>query len=101
MCIRDSYVGDTFERIAFREIDGSEIVLGKTSKGKQLTPYGLTDMGREVELTNVTYSVKDSAVAAVTGEMCIRDRGLHAAVLQPKEVTVNALFINNQRFRFV
>ncbi|RHP33190.1 Ig-like domain-containing protein [Lachnotalea sp. AF33-28] len=75
------YVGDTFERIAFREIDGSEIVLGKTSKGKQLTPYGLTDMGREVELTNVTYSVKDSAVAAVTGDGFLTPAGAGQTML--------------------
>ena len=38
-------------------------------------------MGREVELTNVTYSVKDSAVAAVTGDGFLTPAGAGQTML--------------------
>lgn len=63
---RDLYVGDVFSRIGLRGVEQDQIVMGVTSRGFQLEPYGLTDLNRELTLEKISYAVADTAVAAVS-----------------------------------
>ncbi len=62
------YVGDVFSKISLKGVENDTILLGETSKGFQAQPSGLTDMGRQVELANITYQLADTSIASVTAD---------------------------------
>ena len=58
------YVGDTLEAVKLKDYeDHISVVAGTT--GKQLTPYAVTAMGRNPQITAVRYETADPSVAAV------------------------------------
>ena len=59
------YVGDEFNRIALRGVENDTVMMGETSKGFQAEAYGLTDLDREVVLSEITYKVVDPTIAVV------------------------------------
>ncbi len=64
------YVDDTFESIALEGFEKEvTLVAGATATG--LIPYGVTDCGRRLEVSNRTYSIADTTIASVseTGEI--------------------------------
>ena len=62
------YVGDVFSKISLKGVENDDSLLGETSKGFQAQPSGLTDMGRQVELANITYQLADTSIASVTAD---------------------------------
>ncbi len=59
------YVGDELKEVKVEDFEGDlEFVAGIT--GKQLSLYVVTDMGRILEATSVTYAIGDSTLATVS-----------------------------------
>lgn len=58
------FVGDTLIQIGLEGFDGT-ITTDTLSNGITLLPYGLTDLGRRVGISDITYTTSSSSIAVV------------------------------------
>ena len=78
------YVGDVFSRIGLEGVENNTVLLGETSKGVQLKPFGVTDLDRRVELENIEYSIENAAIAAVSEDGYVKPLSAGTTVLKVK-----------------